>query len=117
LQGVGTLTVNPQYDDPYSADPSDAITDENGQVIATYQTAVISADTIVTITAASILSSLASLPAQLTLTLRAPVVASVEIQPQQTQLVADGQSFTRVAITVRDRLGKSDAEPNCRPFG
>ena len=52
LQGVGNLTVNPQYDDPYSADPSDAITDENGQVIVTYQTAVVSADTTVTITAA-----------------------------------------------------------------
>jgi len=105
LQGVGTLTVNPQYDDPYSADPSDAITDENGQVIATYQTAVISTDTIVTITAAPnpLVTGVSS--AQLTLTLRAPVVASVEIQPQQTQLVADGQSFTRVAITVRDRLG------------
>jgi hypothetical protein len=104
LQGVGTLTINPQYDDPYSADPSDAITDENGQVIATYQTAVISADTTVTITAASTIVTGVS-PAQLTLTLRAPVVASVEIQPQQTQLVADGQSFTRVTITVRDRLG------------
>jgi len=104
LQGVGTLTVNPQYDDPYSADPSDAITDENGQIIATYRAAVISADTTVTITAASTIVTGVS-PAQLTLTLRAPVVASVEIQPQQTQLIADGQSFTRVAITVRDRLG------------
>ncbi|MFN3422736.1 MAG: fibronectin type III domain-containing protein, partial [Armatimonadota bacterium] len=35
LQGVGTLTVDPRYDDPYSADPSDAITDDSGQVIAT----------------------------------------------------------------------------------
>ncbi|MEJ7613082.1 MAG: Ig-like domain-containing protein, partial [Candidatus Fervidibacter sacchari] len=104
LQGVGTLTIAPQYDDPYSADPSDAITDENGQVVATYQSAVISADTTVTITAASNIVTGVS-PAQLTLTLRAPVVASVEIQPQQTQLVADGQSFTRVTITVRDRLG------------
>jgi hypothetical protein len=104
LQGVGTLTINPQYDDPYSDDPSDAITDENGQIIATYRAAVISADTTVTITAASTIVTGVS-PAQLTLTLRAPVVASVEIQPQQTQLVADGQSFTRVTITVRDRLG------------
>jgi hypothetical protein len=104
LQGVGTLTVNPQYDDPYSADPSDAITDDSGQIIATYRAAVISADTTVTITAASTIVTGVS-PAQLTLTLRAPVVASVEIQPQQTQLVADGQSFTRVTITVRDRLG------------
>jgi hypothetical protein len=91
LQGVGTLTVNPQYDDPYSADPSDAITDDSGQIIATYRAAVISADTTVTITAASTIVTGVS-PAQLTLTLRAPVVASVEIQPQQTQLVADGQS-------------------------
>jgi adhesin/invasin len=104
LQGVGTLTVNPQYDDPYSDDPSDAITDDSGQIIATYRAAVISADTTVTITAASTIVTGVS-PAQLTLTLRAPVVASVEIQPQQTQLVADGQSFTRVTITVRDRLG------------
>jgi adhesin/invasin len=104
LQGVGTLTVNPQYDDPYSDDPSDAITDDSGQTIATYRAAVISADTTVTITAASTIVTGVS-PAQLTLTLRAPVVASVEIQPQQTQLVADGQSFTRVTITVRDRLG------------
>jgi adhesin/invasin len=104
LQGVGTLTVDSRYEDPYSADPSDAITDENGQVIATYRAAVISADTTVTITAASTIVTGVS-PAQLTLTLRAPVVASVEIQPQQTQLVADGQSFTRVTITVRDRLG------------
>jgi adhesin/invasin len=104
LQGVGTLTINPQYDDPYSADPSDAITDDSGQIIATYRAAVISADTTVTITAASTIVTGVS-PAQLTLTLRAPVVASVEIQPQQTQLVADGQSFTRVTITVRDRLG------------
>ncbi|MFA0740755.1 MAG: hypothetical protein DFNUSKGM_000862 [Candidatus Fervidibacter sacchari] len=105
LQGVGTLTIAPQYDDPYSADPSDAITDENGQVVATYQSAVISADTTVTITAAPSPVITGVSPAQLTLTLRAPVVASVEIQPQQTQLVADGQSFTRVTITVRDRLG------------
>jgi hypothetical protein len=105
LQGVGTLTVNPQYDDPYSADPSDAITDDSGQIIATYRAADILADTTVTITAAPnpLVTGVSS--AQLTLTLRAPVVASVEIQPQQTQLVADGQSFTRVAITVRDRLG------------
>ena len=105
LQGVGTLTVNSQYDDPYSADPSDAITNENGQVVATYQSAVISADTTITITVApsSVVTGVSS--AQLTLTLRAPVVASVEIQPQQTRLVADGQSFTRVTITARDRLG------------
>jgi adhesin/invasin len=104
FQGIGTLTINPQYDDPYSDDPSDAITDDSGQIIATYRAAVISADTTVTITAASTIVTGVS-PAQLTLTLRAPVVASVEIQPQQTQLVADGQSFTRVTITVRDRLG------------
>jgi adhesin/invasin len=104
FQGIGTLTINPQYDDPYSDDPSDAITDDSGQIIATYRAAVISADTTVTITAASTIVTSVS-PAQLTLTLRAPVVASVEIQPQQTQLIADGQSFTRVTITVRDRLG------------
>jgi hypothetical protein len=105
LQGDGTLTINSQYSDPHSKDPSDAITDENGQVIATYKTKAIPKDTIVTITAAPNPPVTGVSPAQLTLTLRAPVVASVEIQPQQTQLVADGQSFTRVTITVRDRLG------------
>lgn len=105
LQGVGSLTVNPIYDDPYSDDPLDVITDEAGQVIATYRSGQVASDTTVTITATpSPLVSGVS-PSQITLTLRAPVVASVEIQPQQTQLVADGQSFTRVTITVRDRLG------------
>ncbi len=105
LQGVGTLTVDPRYDDPYSTDPNDAITDDSGQVIATYQTASVSADTTVTVTVAPspIVTGVSS--TQLTLTLRAPIVASVEIQPQQNQLVADGQSFTRVTIVVRDRLG------------
>ncbi len=105
LQGVGTLTIDPIYDDPHSADPLAALTNENGQVIATYQTALVASDTTVTITVAPnpVITGVA--PAQLTLTLRAPVVASVELQPQQTQLVADGQSFTRVTITVRDRLG------------
>ncbi len=105
LQGVGTLTIDPIYDDPHSTDPLAALTNENGQVIATYQTALVASDTTVTITAAP--SSLVTgvTTAHLTLTLRAPVVASVELQPQQTQLVADGQSFTRVTITVRDRLG------------
>ncbi len=105
LQGVGTLTIDPIYDDPHSADPLAALTNENGQVIATYQTALVASDTTVTITVAPnpVITGVA--PTQLTLTLRAPVVASVELQPQQTQLVADGQSFTRVTITVRDRLG------------
>ncbi len=104
LTGVGTLTVDPRFDDPFSADPNDAVTDESGQVIATYKTAVVTTDTTVTITVSP--RDVTGITAvQLPLTLRAPVVASVEVQPQQTQLVADGQSFTRVTITVRDRLG------------
>jgi len=105
LQGVGTLTIDPIYDDPHSTDPLAALTNENGQVIATYQTALVASDTTVTITAAPSPLVTGVTTAHLTLTLRAPVVASVELQPQQTQLVADGQSFTRVTITVRDRLG------------
>ncbi|MGQ9520281.1 MAG: Ig-like domain-containing protein, partial [Candidatus Fervidibacter sp.] len=105
LQGVGSLTVDQIYDDPYSDNPLDVITDEAGQVIVTYRSGQVTSDTTVTITATpSPLVSGVS-PSQITLTLRAPVVASVEIRPQQTQLVADGQSFTRVTVTVRDRLG------------
>lgn len=105
LTGVGTLTVPAQSRDPYGADEFDALTDENGQVIATYSTALVTSDTTVTVTAAPGAGITGVAPSQLTLTLRAPVIASVEVQPQLTQLVADGQSFTRVTITVRDRLG------------
>jgi hypothetical protein len=108
LQGEGSLKVGQQ-----SGNPIDTQTDENGQVIATYQTAEVLRDKNITIKAEGLLPSYPpGVPkptvnsAQLMLTLRAPVVASVEIQPQQTQLVADGQSFTRVTITIRNQLGR-----------
>jgi hypothetical protein len=108
LQGEGSLKVGQQ-----SGNPIDTQTDENGQVIATYQTAEVLTDKNITIKAEGLLPSYPpGVPkptvnsAQLMLTLRAPVVASVEIQPQQTQLVADGQSFTRVTITTRNQLGR-----------
>ncbi len=105
LTGVGSLTVDPSFDDPFSDDPNAVLTNESGQVIATYRAALVAADTTVTVTVAPGAGVSGITPAQLILTLRAPVVASVEVQPVLTQLVADGQSFTQVNITVRDRLG------------
>jgi hypothetical protein len=107
LQGVGRLEADQQ-----SGNIIDAVTDDNGQIIVTYHADVVQSDTIVTINVQDLLPSIQGVPkptvnpSSISLNLRKPVVASVSIEPAQTQLVADGQSFTRVTITTRNQLGR-----------
>jgi len=106
LTGQGTLTVDSAYRDPEAPqDDKRAVTDENGQAIATYQAPSVAADTTATIGAQPIgITGVAEV--SLTLTIRAPRVASIEVRPQKTQLTADGLDVTDVTITVRDTLGQ-----------
>jgi fibronectin type 3 domain-containing protein len=106
LTGQGTLTVDSAYRDPEAPqDDKRAVTDENGQAIATYQAPSVAADTTVTIGAQPIgITGVAEV--SLTLTIRAPRVASIEVRSQKTQLTADGLDVTDVTITVRDTLGQ-----------
>lgn len=104
LTGQGTLTVDPAYQDPQVT--GGALTNENGQAIVTYQAPLVTADTTATITASPGAGVSGVSPASLTLTVRVPRVASVEVRPQKTQLTADGLDVTDVTITVRDTLGQ-----------
>ena len=105
LTGQGTLTVDPAYQDPQV--PGGAITDENGQAIAVYQAPTVTSDTTATITAAPGGGVTGIASASLTLTVRTPRVASIDVRPQKTQLTADGLDVTDVIITVKDTLGQT----------
>jgi Bacterial Ig-like domain (group 1)./Fibronectin type III domain. len=104
LTGQGTLTVDPNYQDPQV--PGGAITDENGQAIAVYQAPTVTSDTTATITAAPGGGVTGVASVSLTLTVRTPRVASIDVRPQKTQLTADGLDVTDVIITVKDILGQ-----------
>ncbi len=84
--------------------PAQGRTDRQGQFQFTYTAPTSATDETVTISASTGLTNVTVTP--LRLTVRAPVVGSVTIAAEKTELIADGLDSTFLTIAVQDRVGQ-----------
>ncbi|MCS7223457.1 MAG: hypothetical protein NZ959_02685 [Armatimonadetes bacterium] len=103
---VAGLRIQIRIDPPGrgTVSPAEGITDRLGQFAFTYTAPVVTTDETVSLSAITGLTNVTVTPLQLTV--RAPVIGSVNLSAVKAQLTADGLDSTPVTVSVLDRFGQ-----------